>query len=134
MHSPAVSVPRMVSFFLCEMPPVTLGVLRPLTTRAPAWQACRRARAGGQPGRVGRWTDPRVGSHTPTPSKDKKGASPATKLPVPRAAYPVPSPASRPQSAFMPSTNVDAQAVATSERYFSLTLSTQPASMTKLSR
>jgi hypothetical protein len=38
--------------------------------------------------------------------------------------------ASRPQSAFMPSTNVDAQARATSVRYSSLTLSTQPASMT----
>ena len=37
-------------------------------------------------------------------------------------------------SASMASTNVDAQAVATSVRYFSLTLSTQPASMTKLSR
>jgi hypothetical protein len=37
-------------------------------------------------------------------------------------------------SALMPSTNVDAQAVATSVRYFSLTLSTQPASMTKSAR
>ena len=39
-----------------------------------------------------------------------------------------------PQSVAMPSTTVAAHDSATSERYFSLTLSTQPASMTKLSR
>ena len=82
-------------------------------------------------------TDPRVGArppHTPETFQRQNGGLSSDQLPISRAAYPIRSLASRPQSAFMPSTNVNAQAVATSLRYFSLTLSTQPASMTKLSR